>query len=150
MRSINFYDLLGVNPTASQEEIKKAYRKLALKYHPDINPDDKEALEKFREALDAYRILADQDKRAEYDRSTSTGFAGEHSGNNGFHFTYGFEGEIEAEPRCPKCSIMGMNHIASKNGGASATAGKKFLVSTFMVVYCDQCGYVYGVFGLGG
>jgi molecular chaperone DnaJ len=64
----DFYEILGVAKNANDEEIKKAYRKLAMKYHPDRNPDSKEAEEKFKEAKTAYEILSDGDKRAAYDR----------------------------------------------------------------------------------
>ena len=68
MAKRDFYDILGVNRDASEEEIKKAYRKLAMKHHPDRNPDDQGAEEKFKEAKLAYEILSDADKRAAYDQ----------------------------------------------------------------------------------
>ncbi|HEY9192167.1 MAG TPA: molecular chaperone DnaJ [Methyloversatilis sp.] len=68
MAKRDFYDILGVNRDAGDEEIKKAYRKLAMKYHPDRNPDSKEAEEKFKEAKEAYEILSDGQKRAAYDQ----------------------------------------------------------------------------------
>lgn len=64
----DYYEVLGVSKGASADEIKKAYRKLALKYHPDRNPGDKEAEEKFKEAAEAYDVLSDTDKRAKYDQ----------------------------------------------------------------------------------
>ena len=64
----DFYEVLGVEKTASADEIKKAYRKAAMKYHPDRNPGDKEAEAKFKEAGEAYEILSDDDKRARYDQ----------------------------------------------------------------------------------
>ena len=64
----NYYEVLGVDRKASQEEIKRAYRKLAMKYHPDRNPDNKEAEEKFKEANEAYQVLSDSEKRTHYDR----------------------------------------------------------------------------------
>ncbi|MCL2183798.1 MAG: molecular chaperone DnaJ [Chitinispirillia bacterium] len=68
MAKTDFYELLGVSKTASDDEIKKAYYKLAVKYHPDKNPGDKEAEAKFREATEAYEILKDSKKRAQYDQ----------------------------------------------------------------------------------
>lgn len=68
MSKRDYYDVLGVPRTANEQEIKSAYRKLALKHHPDRNPGSKEAEEKFKEAAEAYAVLADADKRAAYDR----------------------------------------------------------------------------------
>ncbi|HMQ59154.1 MAG TPA: molecular chaperone DnaJ [Flavilitoribacter sp.] len=68
MAKRDYYEVLGVGKNGSQEEIKKAYRKLALQFHPDKNPGDKQAEEKFKEAAEAYEILSDADKRARYDR----------------------------------------------------------------------------------
>jgi len=65
----NYYEILEVSKDASNEEIKKAFRKLALKYHPDRNPGDKTAEDKFKEINEGYRILSDEDKRKEYDKS---------------------------------------------------------------------------------
>lgn len=64
----DYYEVLGVQKGASADEIKKAYRKLAIKYHPDKNPGDKEAEEKFKEAAEAYEVLSNDDKRAKYDQ----------------------------------------------------------------------------------
>lgn len=68
MTKRDYYEILGVSRNATKEEIKKAYRRLALKYHPDRNPGDKEAEEKFKEAAEAYEVLSDDQKRAIYDR----------------------------------------------------------------------------------
>ena len=69
----DYYEVLGVNKSASEDEIKKAYKKMARKYHPDLNPDNKEAEEKFKEVNEAYEVLSDANKKARYDQF---GFAG--------------------------------------------------------------------------
>ncbi|HWW83306.1 MAG TPA: DnaJ domain-containing protein, partial [Vicinamibacterales bacterium] len=68
MSKRDYYEVLGVSRSASDGEIKSAYRKLAMKYHPDRNPGDQVAEERFKEAAEAYAILADGDKRTAYDR----------------------------------------------------------------------------------
>lgn len=73
----DYYEILGVSKSASDEELKKAYRKLALKFHPDRNPDDKEAEEKFKEAAEAYEVLSNKDKRARYDQFGHAGVDGQ-------------------------------------------------------------------------
>ena len=81
MAKRDYYEILGVSKTASDDELKKAYRKLAMKYHPDRNPDDKEAEKKFKEAAEAYDVLSDSQKRAKYDKF---GHEGMHGGQD-FH-----------------------------------------------------------------
>lgn len=76
MSSKDYYKSLGVEKTATTDEIKKAYRKLAMKYHPDKNPDDREAEEKFKEISESYEVLSDADKRAKYDAGGDDYFDG--------------------------------------------------------------------------
>jgi molecular chaperone DnaJ len=76
MSKRDFYDILGVPKTASADEIKKAYRKVAMQFHPDRNPGDKAAEDKFKEAAEAYEVLSDQDKKAQYDRYGHAGLGG--------------------------------------------------------------------------
>ena len=76
MAKRDYYEVLGVDKNASEDEIKKAYRKLAIKYHPDKNPDDKDAEEKFKEAAEAYDVLHDPNKRKQYDQFGFDGPAG--------------------------------------------------------------------------
>jgi molecular chaperone DnaJ len=76
MAKRDYYEVLGVDKSASADEIKKAYRKLAVKYHPDKNPGDKEAEEKFKEAAEAYSVLSDADKKAKYDQFGHAGVDG--------------------------------------------------------------------------
>ncbi|RKY45180.1 MAG: molecular chaperone DnaJ, partial [Candidatus Neomarinimicrobiota bacterium] len=81
----DYYKILGVPRNASKEEIKKAYRKIALKYHPDRNPGDKEAEEKFKEAAEAYAVLSDDEKRRIYDQYGYEGLkGGAGTGGTGF------------------------------------------------------------------
>src|ERR1700712_1723741 len=81
----DFYEILGVSKSASQDEIKKAYRKTAMDSHPDRNPGDKASEEKFKEAAEAYEILSDADKRAQYDRFGHQAFNGARGGGGGFN-----------------------------------------------------------------
>lgn len=87
MAKRDYYEVLGISKSASEEEIKKAYRKLAMKYHPDRNPDSHEAEEKFKEASEAYEVLSDADKRAAYDRMGHSAFenGGGFGGGAGFN-----------------------------------------------------------------
>ena len=76
MAKRDYYEVLGVDKSASADEIKKAYRKMAIKYHPDKNPGDKEAEEKFKDAAEAYSVLSDADKKAKYDQFGHAGVDG--------------------------------------------------------------------------
>src|SRR5205807_10037096 len=82
----DYYEVLGVGRTATDEEIKRAYRKLAVKFHPDKNPNDPHAEERFKELGEAYDVLIDADKRAAYDRYGHAAFAQGGAGfGGGFH-----------------------------------------------------------------
>ncbi|NTW05625.1 MAG: molecular chaperone DnaJ [Peptococcaceae bacterium] len=85
MSKRDYYEVLGISKQASADEIKKAYRKLARQYHPDANPDNKAAEEKFKDAAEAYEVLSDSDKKADYDRFG-------HAGSSGQGFGGGFDG----------------------------------------------------------
>ena len=82
MAKRDYYEVLDVSKTASPEEIKKAYRKKALQFHPDKNPDNKEAEEKFKEAAEAYEVLSNPDKKQRYDQFGHAGMGG--AGGSGF------------------------------------------------------------------
>ena len=83
MAKRDYYEILGISRDADEKEIKRAYRKLAMKYHPDRNPDDTEAENKFKEASEAYEVLAEPSKRAAYDQFGHAGVDGQ-AGGGGF------------------------------------------------------------------
>src|ERR1700749_3981241 len=88
MSKRDYYEILGVGKSASADEIKKAYRKVAMQFHPDRNPGDKAAEEKFKEAAEAYEVLSDADKKSQYDRFGHAGL-----GNRGGGFSGGMNTE---------------------------------------------------------
>ena len=113
----DYYEVLGVNKGCTEEELKKAYRKLAKQYHPDLNPDDKDAEEKFKEVGEAYEVLSDKEKRAKYDQFGHAGvdpnfggggFGGFDMGDIdlgdifGSFFGGGFGGSRRADPNAPQ------------------------------------------------
>ena len=114
MEKRDYYEVLGVAKNATDDEIKKAYRKLAIKYHPDKNPDDKEAEEKFKEAAEAYDVLSNADKRARYDQF---GHAGA-QGAGGFGGFGGFGGG------------MSMDDIFSQFGSLLVSSGNMPCISS--------------------
>ncbi len=90
----DYYEVLGVEKSASADEIKKAYRKSAMKYHPDRNPGDKEAEEKFKELGEAYEVLSDDDKRARYDQFGFAGVDPNYGGGGGYGGGFGGFGDF--------------------------------------------------------
>ena len=162
---VDYYSLLGVKPAASPEEIKRAYRQMVFRYHPDRNPGDATAAGKFKQVLDAYAVLSDGAKRAVYDsvnhhaeaeeepieqeaKQEDSKFDGQAGG--GFNFSQQFKsqeyrGKVEPDPKCPSCSVVGIDHIISRKGGSGGTRGKQFVLAPFNVIFCDACGHVYGV-----
>jgi molecular chaperone DnaJ len=162
----DYYALLGVKRAASPEEIKRAYRRLVFRYHPDRNPGDEAAAGKFKQVIDAYAVLSDSVKRRAYDAINHAAEAEDepeeqpepeqqqrpkNDANNGFSgFSQAFSGQefrtkVEPDPKCPSCSVVGIDHIISRKGGTGGSRGKQFVLAPFNVVFCDACGHVYGV-----
>ncbi|MGI8952172.1 MAG: molecular chaperone DnaJ [Chitinophagaceae bacterium] len=116
MSKRDYYEVLGVSKTANVDEIKKSYRKVAMQYHPDRNPGDKQAEEKFKEAAEAYEILSDADKRAKYDRFGHQAFA---PGTGG-----GFSGNMNMDDIFSQFGdIFGDDVFGSFFGGGNRRSG---------------------------
>ncbi|HVR44214.1 MAG TPA: DnaJ C-terminal domain-containing protein [Thermoanaerobaculia bacterium] len=134
MADRSYYDILGVEKDAGEGEIKKAYRKLARKYHPDVNPGDKEAEAKFKEASEAYAVLSDKEKRAQYDRlgreAFSFGAGGDPFGPGGpfagFHFDFEDLGAQTGRARSRRPRSGEFRDIFSDLFGGSAAGGAGF------------------------
>ena len=92
----DYYEVLGITKGAGEDEIKKAYKKMARKYHPDLNPGDKEAEEKFKEVNEAYEVLSDPNKKARYDQYGHAGVDPNFGAGAGFdgNFDFGDLGDI--------------------------------------------------------
>ena len=95
----DYYEVLGVSRDADEATIKKAYRKVAKKYHPDMNPGDAEAEKKFKEASEAYAVLSDADKRRQYDQYGHAAFEGGAGGAGGFG-GFDFNGAVTFSEIC--------------------------------------------------
>ena len=150
----DYYEVLGVAKSASEDEIKKAYRQLAKKYHPDLNPGDKDAEAKFKEVNEAYEVLSDKDKRARYDQFGHAGvdpnFGGGAGGGSpfqgGFDFTDIFDsffgggfggGARRANPNAPRRGSDVQANIAISF--EEAAKGCKKTVTYSQIDTCDQC-----------
>lgn len=119
----DFYEILGVSKSATAEEIKKAYRKVAMQFHPDRNPGDKEAEEKFKEAAEAYEILSDADKKAQYDRFGHAAFSqgrggGGHPGGMNMDDIFSQFGDIFGD------DVFGSFFGGGRGGGRAQTRGR--------------------------
>ncbi len=152
----DYYEVLGVSKTASDDEIKKAYRKLAKQYHPDLNPGDKVAEEKFKEANEAYEVLSDSEKKARYDQYGHAGVdpnfgagGGGFGGFGGFGDAFdlgdifgsifgGFGGGRQQNPNAPrKGSTVTTNLTISFE---EAAKGCKKTVRISRIDTCSECG----------
>ena len=119
----DYYEVLGVSKNADEAEIKKAYRKLAIKYHPDKNPDDASAEEKFKEAAEAYEVLSNSEKRAQYDRFGHAGMGGGQGGFGGMNMDDIFSqfGDVFG-------SAFGGGFGGSRSGGSRTVRGTNLRV----------------------
>ena len=152
----DYYEVLGVSKTASDDELKKAYRKLAKQYHPDMNPGNAEAEAKFKEVNEAYGVLSDKDKRAKYDQFGHAGVdpnfgAGGFGGFGGFDmgdidlgdifgsfFGGGFGGQRQASPNAPQrgASVRASLTITF----AESMAGCEKELNVPRMENCESCG----------
>lgn len=152
----DYYEVLGVDKSASEDEIKKAYRKAAKQYHPDLHPGDKEAEEKFKEANEAYEVLSDAEKKAKYDRFGHAGVdpsygagQGGYGGFNGQGFDFdlgdifsnifggGFGGGGSANPNAPQRGSDTQTSVTISF--EEAAKGCEREVESNRIEVCDEC-----------
>ena len=119
MSKRDYYEVLGVSKSASADEIKKAYRKVAMQFHPDRNPGDKAAEDKFKEAAEAYEVLSDAEKRGSYDRFGHAGVGNGRAGQGGMDDIFSQFGDIFGE------DIFGSFFGGSGGGRGGARAGTR-------------------------
>ncbi len=153
----DYYEVLGVDRSAGEDEIKKAYRKMAKKYHPDLHPGDAEAEKNFKEVNEAYEVLSDNDKKARYDQFGHAGVdpnfgAGGGSGFGGFggadfgdlgdifgsFFGGGFGGGRRADPNAPRRGNDTSASVVLSFEEAAKGCAKKIKVTR--IENCDECG----------
>ncbi len=154
----DYYEVLGVEKNANADQIKKAYRKAALKYHPDKNPGDKEAEEKFKEAAEAYDVLSNQEKRARYDQFGHAGMSGAAGGAGGFGGGFGgfsmedifsqfgdifggrFGGGFHSSGGGQRVSRGSDIRVKVKLSLAEISAGTTKKLKITKTIACDKCG----------
>ena len=147
MAKQDFYDTLGVSRTADADELKRAYRKLAMKYHPDRNPDDKSAEQKFKDISEAYEVLKDEQKRAAYDRFGHAAFENGSRGPSDFGFSGGFAdifeemfGAMGAGRRTQAGPSRGSDlRYNLEVSLEDAFRGKQTTIRVATFVHCDAC-----------
>lgn len=134
----DYYEVLGVDKSASAEDIKKAYRQLAKKYHPDLNPGNKEAEEKFKEVNEAYEVLSDSDKKARYDQFGHAGVDPSYGGGGyggGFSGGFGDMGDIGDIFN----SFFGGGFSSSSRSNANAPRRGQDISSDITINFMDAC-----------
>ena len=130
-----YYEVLQVTRTVEFEEIKKSYRKLAVQHHPDKNPGDSTAEERFREIAEAYDILGDQEKRSAYDRYGHAAFQGGMSGGGGMHDPF----DLSARCSAPRVAVAGSSTIFLAAGETARIAGCEKEIELRKLDSCDSC-----------